>query len=45
MEQDPEADQQDLEMEKDKVREELAERELERRKADKKETVNSVSFN
>jgi hypothetical protein len=37
--------QEDLEMEEVKVKEELAEKESEKRKAGKKETANSVSFN
>ena len=44
-EQDREAAQPDPETEEDKVRDELAEKESEKRKAEKKETVNSVSFN
>jgi hypothetical protein len=45
MEQDQEVAQEDQETEEVKVREELMERESERRKAGKKETVNTVSFN
>jgi hypothetical protein len=44
MEQDLEVAQKDRETEEVKVKEELAEKELEKRKAEKKETANPVSF-